>query len=123
MLAPLIFLIVSATAQPSGSMAGRLQSAGADACPLIVRTEKNGTFITHRFSGWYKTTPALLESDLRGGCYNDSHPSPVTSVTLEIAAGSPPARIALLYRILDRNGWPKGKVTVKPRIGQTVTTH
>jgi|GEM_PF-5499947 len=99
------------------------KQVSADVCPLVVRVEKNGTFMTNRFSGWYKTSPALLESDLRGGCYNDSHPSHVTSVRLEISPGSPVPRLELLYRILDRNGWQKGKIAVQSPAGETTGIH
>jgi hypothetical protein len=79
---------------------------------MRIDVTKSGDFFTNRFYGHYKTSPKLLESDLKGGCYNDADPAPVSSVTVKLEAGAPKARLELLYRILERNGWPKVKVKV-----------
>jgi hypothetical protein len=85
-----------------------------DPCPMRIEVAKSGDFFTNRFSGRYKTSPKLLESDLKSGCYNDSNPANVSSVTVKIAPGAPVARTQLLYRILERNGWPKPKINLQP---------
>jgi hypothetical protein len=79
---------------------------------MRIEVVKSGDFFTNRFSGRYKTSPKLLESDLKGGCYNDNNPVPVSSVTLSIAPGAPTERVKLLYEILERSGWPKARIKV-----------
>jgi hypothetical protein len=81
---------------------------------MRIEVVKSGDFFTHRFSGRYKTSTKLLESDLKGGCYNDANPVPVSSVTVSIASGAPEFRVELLYGVLKRNGWPKPKIKVVP---------
>jgi hypothetical protein len=81
---------------------------------MRIEVVKSGDFFTHRFSGRYKTSPTLLESDLNGGCYNDANPAPVSSVTISIAPGTPTERVKLLYEILERNGWPKARIKIVP---------
>jgi hypothetical protein len=85
-----------------------------DACPMRIQISNTGIFYTNRFSGHYRTSSKLLESDLQAGCYNDSNPTKVTSVTVSIALGAPAKSIEALYGILDRNGWPKSKIKVQP---------
>jgi hypothetical protein len=79
---------------------------------MRIEVVKSGEFFTNRFYGHYKTSPKLLESDLKGGCYNDNDPTPVSSVAVRIESGAPEARVELLFHILDRNGWPKAKIKV-----------
>jgi len=86
----------------------------ADACPMRIEAVKSGDFFTHLFNGRYKTSPNLLVRDLKGGCYNDANPAPVSSVTLSIEPGTPIERVKLLYEILERNGWPKSRIKVVP---------
>ena len=86
----------------------------ADACPIRIEVVKSGDFFTNRFSGRYKTSPKLLESDLKAGCYNDANPAAVSSVTLSIAPGTPTERVKLVYEILERNGWPGARIKVVP---------
>jgi hypothetical protein len=42
---------------------------------MRIDVTKSGDFFTNRFYGHYKTSPKLLESDLKGGCYNDAKSS------------------------------------------------
>ncbi len=86
----------------------------ADVCPLVIRVQANGRYLTNRFHGWYSTSSNLLVSDLRGGCYNDTDPSPVTSVTLQIAPGAPQESLATLYLLLQRQGWSKPRLNFEP---------
>ena len=81
---------------------------------MRIQVVKSGDFFTHRFNGRYKTSPKLLERDLKGGCYNDANPAPVSSVTLSVEPGTPTQRVKLLYEILERNGWPKARIKVVP---------
>jgi hypothetical protein len=81
---------------------------------MRIEVVKSGDFFTNRFSGRYKTSPKLLESNLKAGCYNDANPVPVSSVTIGIAPGTPTERVKLLYEILGRNGWPKARIKVVP---------
>jgi hypothetical protein len=82
-------------------------------CPITIGIGRDGTLFSDRFYGWYRITPKTLESDLKGGCYNDANPSPITSVKVAIAADAPPPKIDLVFSILARDGWPKGKVNVQ----------
>lgn len=83
-----------------------------DVCPVKIEVYPSGEFYTNRFHGHYKTSAKFLESDLRGGCYNDANPSRVTSVIVKVDPNAPPQAVEGLYRILERNGWPKSKVKV-----------
>jgi biopolymer transport protein ExbD len=83
-----------------------------DACPMEVSVSKGGKFYTNRFQGHYKTSVSLLERDLQAGCYNDSNPSKVTSVTVIFAPSAPHQAVERLYQILERNGWPKSRLKV-----------
>ncbi len=62
--------------------------------------------------GSYKTSQRTLAGVLRGGCYNDAHPSEVTSVNLEIAPNAPKERVDQVFSILEEEGWPRGRVKV-----------
>ena len=81
---------------------------------MRIEVVKSGAFFTHRFTGRYKTSPKLLENDLKGGCYNDANPGPVSSVTLSIAPAAPTERVKIIYAILERNGWPKARIKIVP---------
>ena len=83
-----------------------------DACPLVIRVRDDGNLVTWRFSGWRVTSTRTLASDLRGGCYNDSNPSKVTSVSVTIAKGAPAGRLNFLFELLTKNGWPREKVRI-----------
>jgi len=67
--------------------------------------------MTYRFNGWRVTSMHTLESDLKGGCYNDANPSKVTSVTIEGSKQAPASRLKLLYELLSRNGWPQSEIS------------
>ena len=82
-------------------------------CPMTIGVGRDGTLFSDRFYGWYKTTPKTLESDLRGGCYNDNNPHAVTSVTLALAPGASQSKVDLVFSILGREGWSRGKVTTE----------
>jgi hypothetical protein len=81
---------------------------------MRIEVAKSGDFFTSRFHGRYKTSPKLLESDLKTGCYKDANPLPVSSVTIGVAPGTSIERVKLLYEILERNGWPKPRIKVVP---------
>jgi hypothetical protein len=84
-----------------------------DICPMKIEVSKSGIYYTNRFHGRYRTSPKLLDDNLRAGCYNDNSPSKVTSVSVEIARGAPRRSIEELYRILALNGWPQARISVK----------
>ena len=83
-----------------------------DRCPMTVEVNSSGAFFTNRFHGRYMTSPKLLERDLKGGCYHDSNPAPVSSVRIKVEPGAPERRVALLCRILATNGWPKSRIQI-----------
>jgi hypothetical protein len=83
-------------------------------CSLRIAIARDGSFFDILHNGTYKRSPHTLERELHGGCYNDSNPSPVTSVVLEIADGAPRDRTEFLYKLLDRNGWGREKIKVEP---------
>jgi len=87
-----------------------------DVCPLVVEVSSTGAVFTNRFHGRNRTSLKLLASDLRGGCYNDANPSPVTSVTLQISPLAPKAIARAVSNTLEQNGWPPDKITVKAPI-------
>jgi hypothetical protein len=82
-------------------------------CPMTIGVGKDGAIFTDRFQGWYKTSPKSLDGLLHGGCYNDNHPSEITSVKLFIAAGAPKPRLELVFSTLQKDGWPHEKVQVQ----------
>jgi len=79
-------------------------------CPITIGVGRDGSLFSDRFQGWYKTSPTTLESNLRGGCYNDANPHAVTSVTLAITADAPKPRVDLVLSLLKRNGWSRENV-------------
>jgi biopolymer transport protein ExbD len=81
-----------------------------DVCPMSIEIDSKGQVFTNRFHGHYLTSLRLLTSDLHGGCYNDAHPSPVTSVTITTREGAPQQRVDAVMKILAENGWPSDKV-------------
>lgn len=82
-------------------------------CPMEVGIAPDGTMFSARMQGWYRTSQKTLARDLQGGCYNDAQPSPVTSVTLEIAPGAPREKVAQVLSVLEKAGWPKLRTKVK----------
>ncbi len=63
-----------------------------------------------RMQGWYRTSQKTLVGVLRGGCYNDANPSEITSVNLEIAPNATKERVDQIFSILEKAGWPKGRL-------------
>lgn len=83
------------------------------ACLITIGIGRDGTPFSNRFHGWYRVTVKTLQSDLRGGCYNDANPIQVTSVELEIAPGTPKTTVDSVLLILKKEGWSKAKVGVE----------
>jgi hypothetical protein len=84
-----------------------------NACPMRIGITRDGTVFSDQMHGWYKTSQKTLARVVRGGCYNDSNPSEITSVKLEIAPNAPRERIDEVYLILKKEGWPKERLTVE----------
>lgn len=82
-------------------------------CPIKIGIARDGTVFSDRMQGWYKTSQKTLAGVLRGGCYNDANPSKVTSVNLEIAPNAPKEQVDQILSILEKAGWPKGRVRVE----------
>ncbi len=82
-------------------------------CPMKIGIARDGGLFSTRMQGWYRTSQKTLTGVLRGGCYNDANPSEVTSVTLEIAPSAPEERVEQVFSILEKAGWPKGRVRVE----------
>jgi hypothetical protein len=82
------------------------------ACPMKVGIARDGALFSNVMQGWYRASPKSLAGRLRGGCYSDSHPSEITSVDLELAPNAPKERVDQVFLILDKAGWPRGKVKV-----------
>lgn len=74
----------------------------------------DGTVFTNRFHGWYKVSLKTLDSDLRGGCYNDANPSHVTSVRLFLAPNAPKPNVDSVLSVLKKEGWGRDKISVEP---------
>jgi hypothetical protein len=84
-----------------------------NACPMKIGIARDGVVYSYRMNGWYRTSNKTLADDLVGGCYNDANPSKVTSVHLEISPNAPKLRIDQTFLILERAGWPKGRIKVE----------
>jgi hypothetical protein len=80
--------------------------------PMRLGIARDGTLYSGRFYGRYRIRTRTLETDLRGGCYNDANSSAVTSVALNLAAGAPQAVIRKVEAVLTKEGWPAGKISV-----------
>ena len=93
--------------------AGVSQKREWDPCPMRIGVNAHGDVFSNRFHGHYKTSMKLLSLDLKSGCYNDANPAPVSSVTIKLGAGAPVERVALLYRVLEENGWPKSRIVIE----------
>jgi hypothetical protein len=89
-------------------------AATIDVCPIRIAVSSDGAYFDITHNGSYKRSPNVLVKELRGGCYNDANPSPVTAVIVEVAPGAPKERIESLYELLERNGWPRNKVKTEP---------
>jgi hypothetical protein len=105
----LAIVLISAEGAESGAAQ---HSAGV--CPMMIRVQANGKYVTNRFHGWYSTSSSLLANDLKGGCYNDGELSPVTSITLQIAPGAPQESLTTLYLLLEGQGWNKARLNFEP---------
>ena len=84
-----------------------------NACSMKIGIARDGTVFSTRMQGWYKTSQKTLAGMLRGGCYNDANPSELTFVDLEIAANAPKERVEQVFSILEKAGWPKGRIKVE----------
>jgi hypothetical protein len=94
-----------------------------NACPMTIGVGRDGTLFSARFNGWYKTSPRTLESDLEAGCYNDADPSRVTFVKLAIASQAPKSRVDLVFSILEKEGWPRARVSIESWSGYPREPH
>lgn len=92
-------------------------------CPMTIGVSGDGTIYSDRFYGWYRTSPKTLDGVLRGGCYNDANPTPVTSVRLLLAPGAPKSRVDLVFSILEKDGWSRDKVSARPWDGKAPLAH
>lgn len=81
---------------------------------MTIGIGKDGALFTDRFHGWYRTSTASLKGNLESGCYNDSHPTNVTSVRLVIADGAAKPRVESLFVLLQKEGWPREKIQTQP---------
>jgi hypothetical protein len=82
-------------------------------CPLTIAIDNNGKLFSSRFSGWYETSTKTLESELKGGCYNDANPIPFTSVKLLLTKDAPKPKVDRVLEILKEKGWSKDKVDIE----------
>jgi hypothetical protein len=81
-------------------------------CPMTVGIGTDGALYANRL-GWVKISTKTLDSDLRGGCYNDANPIPVTSVKLYLAPNAPKPKVDRVFSILEKEGWSREKVNVQ----------
>jgi len=84
-----------------------------NACPIKIGIARDGSVFSDRMQGWHRTSQKTLAGVLRGGCYNDSNPSEISYVKLEIAPNAPKERVDQVFSILEKAGWPKGRVKVE----------
>ena len=101
-----VFLIFVILCLPSGA------KASIDVCHFAIGVAANGALYDLNAANMPALRRSLptLEKNLHGGCYNDSNASPVTSVTLYVAAGASGASVDAAYAVLARDGWPKERV-------------
>jgi hypothetical protein len=85
----------------------------AGACPMTIGVGTDGSVFTDRFHGWYKVSLKTLDSDLRGGCYNDDNPSRVTSVRLFLAPNATKPKVDLVLSVLRSDGWGREKIDIQ----------
>ena len=84
-----------------------------DICPVTLGVGSDGSLFSNRFRGWYTVSARTIQSDLRGGCYNDANSHPVTSVKVELAPKAPKAKVEQVFSILKKEGWGQEKVKVE----------
>jgi hypothetical protein len=84
-----------------------------NACPMKIGIDREGAVFSTRMQGWYRTSHKTLAAFMRGGCYNDSNPSKITSVNLSIVPNAPQERVHQVFSILEEPGWPKDRVKVE----------
>ena len=83
----------------------------AGVCPMRIGIGTDGMVYTNRMQGWYKTS---LKSLGLGGCYNDFHPSSVTSVTVFLAPNAPKPKVDAVLSALKMEGWSRDKIRIDP---------
>jgi len=86
--------------------------AQADVCPLVIGVAADGSIYDLNAINMpaLRRSAKVLEQTLHGGCYNDANPSPITSVTLDLAPTAPKESVDRVYAIFARAGWPKERV-------------
>jgi hypothetical protein len=82
-------------------------------CPMTIGINDQGTLFSSRFAGWYQISARTLDSDLKGGCYNDANPIAVTSVVVLVAPGAPKPKTERVFEILKVHGWSRDKIEIK----------
>jgi hypothetical protein len=82
-------------------------------CPIRIGIGVDGVVFTNAMHGWYKTSLKSLDGALQGECYNDSNPSPVTSVSLFLAPAAPKPRVDAVLSVLKTEGWSRDKIRVE----------
>lgn len=92
--------------------------APSSACPMTIGVRNNGAIYSNRFHGWFHISTRTLNEDLRGGCYNDANPTPVTSVKVLLAPGAPKPRIELVFSLLAKDGWTRDRLVIKAWDGE-----
>lgn len=85
----------------------------ANSCPVTIGIARDGAVFSSRMQGWFKMSEKTLASDLRGGCYNDAEPAPVSSVRVEIAPHAPKKRVDEVFAMLKKAGWPRARIKVE----------
>lgn len=90
-----------------------LALATTPTCPLIIAIDNSGALFSNRFHGWYEVSTRTFVSDLKGGCYNDANPIPVTSVKVLLTGSAPKPKIDRVLAILKEKGWNKDKVNIQ----------
>jgi hypothetical protein len=83
-------------------------------CPITIGVGSDGRLYSDRFHRWYNISSKTLQSDLRGGCYDDANPSPITSVRILVGPGAPDHKVDEVFAILEKQGWSRDKVSVRP---------
>jgi hypothetical protein len=83
-----------------------------DLCPVVYGIDADGRIFVYTHNGNYRRSLVTIESDLKGGCYNDANPASVSSVTIKTAVGSPKGRLDEVLSLLARNGWARDRVKI-----------
>ena len=85
-------------------------------CSIHIGVSNEGNIFFDRFSGWGRISSSSLEPLLQQGCRTNysGAPEPITSLLFSVAPRAPQQKVKEIRALLQKNGWPKERLTAEP---------